>query len=493
MALLAITLPLANARVATISYGQVPERPGLNINVQQSLAPELAGAITPIIQQLITGANVPDQSGQFHIPLYGPIQWNITDIVITSMTFDDPVVTPIAPNGAEFSVADGSGGLTANWKWQRVDRIIKTGDSGSATVDLSEVSLVLELDITMVNFRPVLTLTTCDLAIGKMDIHVSSPWTGWIYNFFLWLFNGIVKRQVEHTVESKLAAVVSDTINPALMSMPIYIQIVRDLYVGDAMLASPNMTSSDATFYFDGGFYLANASSPYVPVPMPNNCTQDMLNVMIADYMFNSAAYALYKASVFNVTLTPDNVPEKMRPLLNTTTWIPIIPGLNKNYPATLMDLSFIPSESPTLNITTSGIKGTLNGDINFAIPSDSGSTVVLTLAMDGSLSYDPYFSSDNNTVNGLHLKISDFSFKLKETYSSIGRVSTTLVSTMIKTLADVIIIPAVNDVLNNHGIPLPIIPSMELIDTNFNFYDSYMCFHTSVNIPVPTLPMLDI
>ena len=117
---------------------------------------------------------------------------------------------------------------------------------------------------------------------GFSDIHVSSPWTGWIYNFFTWLFNGLIKRkvretsrlstlwplsprslsilsvlitvQVESTVEEAIAAIVSDVIDPALQAMPYMLDVIGDVDVSDALLADMAASASDASLLYDGAF-----------------------------------------------------------------------------------------------------------------------------------------------------------------------------------------------------------------------------------------------
>ena len=56
------------------AHKRVPTLPGLVVNVQSSLYPELAAALTPVIEKAILDVPIPDVTGQFRIPLVGPVR-----------------------------------------------------------------------------------------------------------------------------------------------------------------------------------------------------------------------------------------------------------------------------------------------------------------------------------------------------------------------------------------------------------------------------------
>jgi hypothetical protein len=108
--------------------------------------------------------------------------------------------------------------------------------------------MTLQLQITDVNFRPQLQVLKFDYDLGKLgmeifppqhaccnsnsshlpdsaDISVSSPWTGWIYNFFIWLFNGVIKSAVESVIVNGVTAFIDQNIDAALLKMPIDIPL----------------------------------------------------------------------------------------------------------------------------------------------------------------------------------------------------------------------------------------------------------------------------
>eukprot|EP01096_Ripella_sp_DP13-Kostka_P000984 TRINITY_DN1116_c0_g1_i1.p1 TRINITY_DN1116_c0_g1~~TRINITY_DN1116_c0_g1_i1.p1 ORF type:complete len:524 (-),score=172.67 TRINITY_DN1116_c0_g1_i1:53-1549(-) len=451
--------------------------PGLKITLQQAFINELTSTLTPIIEGYVLESNLPDFSGVEHILLVGKVDWTISDIHMDSLDFTQDTLTINEGQGLQFKVTDGNGQFTCNWEWKRESGIIHASDSGGATVKFSKVSMDLNLAFSENGGLPTVTATSFKFDLGKLSISVSHGWTGWVYDFFLWLFNFIVKAQVESYIQSDVTSIINVNVTSALQALPTVVPIwsngTESLGIDISMTSGPNFAASYVTIPYLGGIELNSQLPPYSPTTaMPDSCTNLDVNVLFNNYIFQSSAEALYDSGLLQVTLSPEDLPPDLSYVLNTTFWQFIIPNLYKHYPNVMVNVTLDVTSTPVVEISTDGFFGNATYNLDIFVPGTNESA--LTIGGVSDIQFLLYLTEKPAEGNVLHVNVSLLDTNLKVVNSNVGYV---------------------NLLLLNEGIaiiPLPSIEKVKLVDPNFFYFADYACMESNVlfnsSSPAPNL-----
>ena len=98
---LAIVVLMAAAVMMVAAF---PTVPGLKVTMQQALIDEFSAELTPIMEEVLTGSSLPNQSGVIHIFLVGDVQYTISNINLTAIQFNQNSLVTLPNQGFEFQV-----------------------------------------------------------------------------------------------------------------------------------------------------------------------------------------------------------------------------------------------------------------------------------------------------------------------------------------------------------------------------------------------------
>jgi len=454
--------------------------PGALITTQQSFVSELTQTITPKLENALLHAQIPDYSEMVHVFLMGDYNFTISDIIITSVQFNNDQILIDNNIGLALSIVDGSGTLTMNWNWKHTDGIIHYSDGGSADVSFSKLSLSVVLAIGVTNERLTISANPT-VTIGKLDITVHSGLIGWVYDIVLDILNSSLKKSIESKFDDTIRTLFDDTVTGKLQAMPILIplgpgsQIDFDIGIPSA----PTFASPTMTFGINGGFVLDGETPGQSTIAMPNSVNSEMLNFLLSEYVFQTAANAVFGSQLLaNITVDSQTFPQ-LDPFLNTTFWKDIIPGLYKYYPDQPLTLELGLNSVPFINITAAtGLQAQTDWRIDFIVGED-----VLALILGAQFETEIELSVfEANGTNYITAHFDQLSLKFSVEHSNVGRVNVLLINTVITTIFDTVIIPMLNSIFGN-GIPLPGFNGFQLVGVQFSFYDGYVALSSSVNV----------
>jgi len=150
--------------------------------------------------------------------------------------------------------------------------------------------------------HPTISAPTADISLGELKIELHGSFWSWLVNFFLGLFEGSIKDEIE----KKIAPVMQDFIDTDLngmlqnvtLDLPLPLQPPYDIAaVRFGLVDAPTYGADYMAFNLAGDVYdLAqpNASQPFLPPPIPqtsNLSATHYVGAFMSAYTLETAAY----------------------------------------------------------------------------------------------------------------------------------------------------------------------------------------------------------
>jgi hypothetical protein len=224
-----------------------------------------------------------------------------------------------------------------------------------------------------------------------------------------------------------------------------------------------------------------SAAAPYPgpaapSVTMPLNIPgENMVQLAITDYVFNTAGYAFYQSGVLQKSISDKDIPSKVPFHLNTATFKAVAPGLYAKYPDTPVQIVFTavgtdPTLAPQVNITAiGGATVTLNGDANFQVLVND--TAIDAFQLSTVFIFDGKFGIQGNNIVGA-LQFDQLTLTLIS--SQVGDINAQALNTFVGSIVHYVVLPVVNGMLAT-GFPVPSMDGITLVNPTVVFQDRFI------------------
>jgi len=467
------------ATLLYVAYGQAPgvvsvlTQSGLNYASQEGLK---------ALQQRLNGlvVTVPDQSGE-----KDSIEWTISSITITGFNLPDLLTQFTAGVGFTLSTSDISASLHAHWHAREKIWPHPSG-SGDATVSLSSVSMNTEIRLGQANGRLTVSDMSTSVSIGHLDIHFSGSGLDWLLNLLKGLFEGSIKHSSEKGISDGITKAVNDQLNSMLQALPDIVPVNKLLEIDYAVVANEIVGNNYLSLPLKGEFYLISnpVEAPFSPTTLPSYVNGNgMLQLMISQYVPNTAFYTFWKAGLMTYTITPNMIPPSSPIQFNTTQWASLVPPLPVKYPDMLMQAVAVVIAAPAITINSSGIQLLLPSQAIIQVLPKNGKPVT-AFALDIDVVADISVAITGNTLTG---KLGFFNATFSLASSSIGPFDPTPLEQILLFGIDSVVGPMIQKYLTQ-GFPIPTADGVTLVNPTLGFALEYMSIWSNVQYTPPEL-----
>jgi len=457
--------------------------PGFKTVVSQSGLSYLEGVGITYLEQKLQTLTVPDQSGDADTPI-GHVDWWLTGIVVSDLSIGESSISIDPGVGLSLSITGLSIDFASSWKYRK-NSWPHVSDHGTADITVSQTSVSVSLQVTESNGRPVVACTADSVNIGHLDIKLHGG-ASWLYNFFIGLLHGSIVNSIQSALTNAITQNIDNGANKALSSLPVNVHVNHEVEINYELLNNPVFTAAALTAYQLGEFYSiadpTECPDQYCPPDnLPDSITTEMVQMIIGDYVANSAGYVFWQRGDLKAIISDKDLPAWAPIRLNTTYWSFILPQLTKQYPDNLMVIELLSTNSPKGQFTPSGASITAEGDLIMNIVLANG-TMTPAFILQGWVATAGQALLNNQTIYG-NLSYLESTFSLN--YSSIGNFDATTLQNLVNVLLSQGIVPGVN-VLLEHGIQLPTVRGLEFINPTIGWGSGYVYVSTNVEYTPP-------
>eukprot|EP00249_Psilotum_nudum_P022822 c28652_g1_i2 orf=473-2203(-) len=471
--------------VGETRYGRFPVLPGVVTTVEQSLGndPECMSIIISqrgldyvkeiLLQQIlqqITPLRLPDIKKNAYIPIVGQV-----DAVLRNITLVKAEVTDSNISLENSGITITGHGVHANimLRWQYKYYVgwipIPISDRGRADVKVRSMNAWVTVNLEERDGGLSLKTLQCGTYVRDLEIDLHGG-ASWLYQ---WLID-IFEDRMRATVEDQLTAQIKKGIkklDSLLFSLPRQVSIDETAGLDFRVVRAPILNSAYVSIGVKGLFMSLNSSQIFPSrireLPAGLICSGDMkmLTIALSESVLSSAAAVYYNAGLLNWLV--DKMPDQS--YLNTAKWRILVPQLYTQYPDEDMKLVFTVLSPPNISVTSKEIQGVAAANLVIQVLDKNMTTSVACISITLSLRGIAAIIGNNITAK---MRLSDLS--LKQEWSHVGNFRLKLVKVILQIVLKDALIPILNLSLKG-GFPLPLIPSVELQNSDINYGNGYI------------------
>jgi len=295
-----------------------------------------------------------------------------------------------------------------------------------------------------------------------------------VLNLLKHVFSNIIKKEAEKGMENAINNAIDRKLNDFLQTLPYNTPLRDGVSIDYSIVTKEVFASSYMTFNAKGEFYVTahRTPSPFTPHPYPDADPSHprMMQLLVSDYVPNTAAWAYWKAGVLQITVTQKQIPPDSPLQFNTSSWKSIIPQLYTKYPNWGMKATLYPIVPPTTTFTTAGahVVGSLGVDF-FVVSSAGAALPVFTVGVNYTAQVTAQVKGNNITG-----AISQFNSVVYVVKSEIGTFDSKQLQGLILFFTEVVAMPLINSRLGI-GFPIPTFDGITLVNPVVGYGDHFL------------------
>jgi len=461
--LAAVVIVLCALTAGAARAESAPEAsPGLVVTLEESGIKAITAAVLPVLNKALSGTiPLPDMNEDLHVPVFGHVTLDLTNIAISGFQLPALDVALAAPDTITTTASGLTLDVNLDFKWRKV-HWPHASDHGTISVKASGGAMDLGMSLTSVGGKPHLNVLTSTVDLSSFDIHFSGK-VSWLYNFVVGLFKGKLKTAVQGAVSKELTTVIDSDANKALaaMHMLAYVGGGRSRADLNYELASVNATS---TYIAIGDLMgitnnMTGAACPLAPAPLPvvdPVSPSSMVQLVLADTFINCFGWVAATNDALHERVDPTKLPG----LLNTTAWASIAPGLAKKYPDTPLAMYVDLLGAPMVHSSTaSGTSAAGHLALNFSAVTKTGEVHTHALGLLGNFGLQVGVEAAGSPpVPTLMFNVTELAVNVSALDTQVGPIDVTGLDGLLGT-----VLPLVKDILQaalSKGLPLPGTPT---------------------------------
>jgi len=437
-----------------------------------------------LLNKFIGTLAIPNLSGEAKTPV-GKIDWDLSEIHLDSFAVGSSNAQIVPNSGILLSLSGVYSHVGLNWhykekSWPHIS------DHGSADIDV-DVSATVSLQITTSNGRPVLKVASDSVDVTSLKIHLHGG-ASWLYDLFVNIFSHDIKNAISKALTEAISQNIDQGLNKALSTLPISEPIGphQDAVINFELIGNPQFTSNYMTVPELGEFYQHSnpqecPSSICPRSQTPDILTSQMLQMIITDFVGNSAGFTFFNLGKLVLKVTDKEIPSWSPIRLNTSSFKELLPALYNDYPNDLLQLNIYSTQPPHAVFTSQGISVLASGNLEMMVVLSNGD-LVSAFTLSGWAQTSGTASLSGQTLSGSLVYLKG-NFTLLS--SQIGPFDVGLFDDLLNLLFSHGIIPAVNTILKK-GFELPTIKGLTFINPSIGFGQNFIYVSTDVQYTPP-------
>ncbi|XP_051135680.1 putative BPI/LBP family protein At1g04970 [Andrographis paniculata] len=411
------------------------------------------------------------------IPLIGKVHMVLSNITVDSIHLGSSTVET-GSSGVVVKVSGATANLSMNWKYWYTARLIPVSisDEGSASVQVEDMEVVLNLTLKTVEGSLAVALVDCGCYVNDISITLVGG-ASWLYQGLVDAFQSKISSAVEDGVSKKINSRIVK-LDSLLQSLPKEVPATDIAYLNVTLVDDPKLSESSVNVEINGLFFtkheitLSSHSHRSLEPSLSCEESDEMAKVSIHEKVLQSASSVYYKANKMHWIV--EEAPNES--LLNTSEWRFIIPQLYKMYPNRAMNLNISASSPPTIKLEKQQVVATTPFDVVIGVLDELGAIPIACISTVISSSLTAEFSG-NDAVTGT-VKLNNFTMHLR--WSDIGNLHIDLLQGIISTMVRTVVVPYIN-VKFSGGYHIPAFHGYGLQRAHIHIMDSWIVICSDV------------
>jgi lipopolysaccharide-binding protein len=453
--------------VWTVASSGSAASPGLQIRLSQPGLNYAAGVAVDVLAKSVLQLKIPDQHGSTDIKV-GKVSYDVTNIRVTNFIKPGTTVSINPDQGLTWRLSNAGVSVHGNWHYKYRLLFIVIQDSGSFDGDVSGASLTESITLGQdPTGHPTIASTGCQCNINSVSIRLHGG-ASWLYNLFI----GNVEGPLRNSLQSQICTAAQNAINQnarqQLATLPIEFTIDNKWLFDYRLTSPPAFKAGFVDSFHKGEFFFKGetAEAPFQADAFPVTAGDQMLTILVSDYILKTMGYVLYKHDILKYNLTKNDLPPDERGFLNTTcTSVAcfgfLIPQAGKAFPNASAELEMFASSYPTATISSTDIQGNFAGIIAYRARLSNGSLV-------------PMFRTKVSAVVNLDVTLNNMVLRgnltkltptIQVVETQIGPIPDFILNGVFNLAAKLFIIPGLN-AIGQKGIPIPSIKDVQFSNT---------------------------
>eukprot|EP01117_Protostelium_nocturnum_P008962 TRINITY_DN3217_c0_g1_i1.p1 TRINITY_DN3217_c0_g1~~TRINITY_DN3217_c0_g1_i1.p1 ORF type:complete len:509 (-),score=179.12 TRINITY_DN3217_c0_g1_i1:164-1690(-) len=451
--------------------------PGFSTSFTQNGLNYFSSVGLNVLQKVIQSTTIPDSEGEVKSPV-GKLKYWLSNAQLSGTQFNGASIKIVEGQGLLVTVTGFSTTCVTHWHYRR-NAWPHISGTGTATVQVGgNIQMLVSLSANNEHLQS--HVIRCDVSLYRFDIHVSGKGSK-IYNFILKMAKKSVQNAVTNMLKGAISQNTENGLNKALANFLVLQKIKDDVVFDIGMVQNPQFGASKLTLFESGEAYRVNnqVECPQSVCPqrnLPTSTSNQMLEMFMSDFVTNSFSNVFYQEKMFQMRITPDEVPASSWVKLNTDFFQNTIPQLPQRFPHCDMTIVTYATQPPSSVFTPKGANINAIGDMEVWV--NVNGTLKEAFVLTGN-----FAASGNATLSGHYLKplvtYVKSAWTLKS--SNIGNFPVSTLNFMFDFFGKSFVIPLVNQRIQN-GIKLPSVKGINFVNPSLKFSDNILSISTDVN-----------
>ena len=280
---------------------------------------------------------------------------------------------------------------------------------GSIDATASSTSSSIQASFTLVDDHYHFTVNSFNLNIGDFNINIHGDFFAWLLNLIKGLFTSKIKSEIQDQASKAVYDDLTKEINKLFTNETNVFPVPKTNFSVDyTPTAQPNVTSDRIQFELTAYLFKNDKHSPPPidpPRALPYPNITEKIDIVVSEYLFQSAAYTAFQSEIFQVLITNEMIGSKFPIKLTTDAMTALFPNISQVYGSgkniTLFCYLF---DSPDLQFKNNDISGKVDAACDFNVVNNNGSeTRAVTVVLDVAIALNAEFKNNSLVIDILN------------------------------------------------------------------------------------------
>ncbi|KAM9800574.1 LOW QUALITY PROTEIN: phospholipid transfer protein [Syngnathus typhle] len=442
----------------------VAEPAGCKIRITDKGLDMLKWETQKFVAEELSNISMPEMSGK-----EGNFQYTVSDVKITALnlTYADLSFSPEA--GVMFDVQNSSIALSFHrqllyWFFY---------DTGTIEASAEGVRINAALGLGRdTRGRLKINNVTCEAKIQRMRARFGGT-LGRVYNFLGKFLTTGMRLLLNKQICPALQQASLLHVNSILESIPVRAEVDSYIGIDYALTDDPLVTSRSLDMNFRGMFFHLrddehDALGNYAVEPTILEYDR-MVYLALSEFFFDSGLFSYYKAGIFQMNVTNDNMPKDLEMLLRTT-YFGTIMMLNPALMDSPVSLEMAVNAPPKSTIKTSGATVAMTAIVKvMMMPAGQPPVQLSSMTMESKFNAIVFIRRKH-----LAVQVDLRRFKIYSNQSALESLALIPLQAPLKTMLQMSVVPLINNWIKR-GVRIPLADGMDLIEEVVEYHNGFI------------------
>mmetsp|Transcript_4330 Transcript_4330/g.16284 ORF Transcript_4330/g.16284 Transcript_4330/m.16284 type:complete len:528 (-) Transcript_4330:732-2315(-) len=438
--------------------------PSMNAVLTPASISYLQSVFQPIIIKQIQEIQLDDIQQEIDTPI-GKLGVNLSNLKMNQFDIKDIQVSLAEGQGMTIKVNNAHAQLSLDWNYRRVHSP-HLSDHGTADANVgSNTQLLMTAKVVPLGNSTTLDITipSFDMDIFQFDLHLHGG-ASWLYNIFISSFKKAIVKGIEQSLHDNISDIVQKEARAVLSTINLNMELLpglaADFSFADFIFHSTGIVSEHVALVKATGKPVFPDSPPTLPsVYQPK--ASDMVQLFLADTLFNSAGYSIQQLGLVQYIIGNNILPEWFPIKLTTAAFCFFIPKVCTMYPISKdMQIAIVSGSAPRMKFDPSvGVETILDLAAEFQVINGTLDTL---FTLDATVVLDSAISMQNGTTLVAQFTMKNMTISLKD--SEIGSFDVSILGSFMNSVINYILLPLMN-IFGQKGLEIPSVQGLTLLN----------------------------